>query len=113
MDNFPAAGDYNQRLSIQTKTVTQNTFGQGIETWTTVQSVWAKVEPLSGSNTPQNGWMKGTETHYVEMRYCFELNQTLHRLVFNNRVLNITSALNEHERNYKYKIGATEVKHSS
>jgi SPP1 family predicted phage head-tail adaptor len=110
MDEMPEAGDYTKRVTIQLKSIVKDSFGQDLDSWADVGTYWAMVKPLTGSNVIQGEWMKSLETHHIEMRYIIELNQTEHRLVYKGRVLRITSAVNVEERNYKYQIGATEVK---
>jgi SPP1 family predicted phage head-tail adaptor len=42
------AGDLRNRITIQDKTVVQNTFGEEDITWTDVATVYAAIEPLRG-----------------------------------------------------------------
>jgi SPP1 family predicted phage head-tail adaptor len=42
------AGELRQRVEIQRRTDTQDSVGQPIPVWSTVATVWARVEPLSG-----------------------------------------------------------------
>jgi SPP1 family predicted phage head-tail adaptor len=42
------AGRLNRRVIIQSLSTTQDAYGQPISTMTTVATVWAAVEPLSG-----------------------------------------------------------------
>lgn len=43
------AGSKRHRLQVQTYTVTRAPSGQEIKTWSTAATVWAAVEPLTGS----------------------------------------------------------------
>lgn len=42
------AGDLRNRITIQSKTVVQNTFGEEVITWIDFATVWAAIEPLRG-----------------------------------------------------------------
>jgi len=42
------AGSLRNRITIQSKTVVQNTFGEEDITWTEFATVWAAIEPLRG-----------------------------------------------------------------
>ena len=42
------AGELRNRITIQSKTVVQNTFGEEDITWTEFATVWAAIEPLRG-----------------------------------------------------------------
>lgn len=43
-----AAGKRNQRITIERKTVTRNSIGEEIETWSTLATVWAEAHPTRG-----------------------------------------------------------------
>lgn len=42
------AGQLRHRVTLQTATETQNTFGELTRTWATLATVWGSVEPLTG-----------------------------------------------------------------
>ncbi len=42
------AGEYRQRITIESKSVSLNSLGQEVITWATVGTYWAKVEDLTG-----------------------------------------------------------------
>jgi SPP1 family predicted phage head-tail adaptor len=42
------AGRLRHLIQIQAKSVTRNSLGEEIVTWTTVHTCWAAIEPLSG-----------------------------------------------------------------
>lgn len=42
------AGKMDRLITIQTFTTTQNDYGEPVETWTTLASVWAERVPMSG-----------------------------------------------------------------
>lgn len=42
-------GRLNRRIVIQRKTETLDSFGQPIETWTTLHTLWADPRPVTGS----------------------------------------------------------------
>lgn len=42
------AGRLNQRVVLQSRTETQNSFGETTWTWADWKTVWASVEPLTG-----------------------------------------------------------------
>lgn len=43
-----AAADFDQRITLQQKVVTQNGIGEEIVTWSDVATTWASVRPLRG-----------------------------------------------------------------
>lgn len=44
-----AAGEFDQRITFQQKSVTKNGLGEEVVTWSDVATVWAKVMPLRGN----------------------------------------------------------------
>ena len=43
------AGRLDRRITLQRKTVTQDEYGQEIETWTDLATVWAEKRDMKGS----------------------------------------------------------------
>ena len=43
------AGELNQRVTIQNKSVTRNSIGEEVVTWADLVTIWAKVMPLRGN----------------------------------------------------------------
>jgi len=43
------AGEYDQRITLQSKAVTRNAIGEEVVSWSDVALVWAKVMPLRGN----------------------------------------------------------------
>lgn len=43
------AGEFDQRITLQSKSVTRNSIGEEVVTWGDVAYVWAKVMPLRGN----------------------------------------------------------------
>ncbi len=43
------AGDLDQRITIQNKSVTRNAIGEEVVTWADLVTVWAHVMPLRGA----------------------------------------------------------------
>lgn len=42
------AGELRHKIAIQNLSTTRDGFGGVVETWTTIATAWARVEPLSG-----------------------------------------------------------------
>lgn len=65
----PAAGDLDQRVTLQQRDSSLNTLGQASDTWTNVAEVWAKVEPLRGREFFAAGQMQSEATTRITIRY--------------------------------------------
>lgn len=103
----PFAG-MNKRLAIQA--VTQTADGQGgwTETWATVATVWASIEPVKGWEKMQAAQMETPVTHNVTMRYRSGVT-TKHRILYGTRIFDIKECLNDKEEGVVLKLKALEL----
>lgn len=86
-----------RRVQVQSRTVTQDTYGAASQTWATVAVRWASVEPLSGREQWQAQQARPDVTHRVRLRRLAGLTAR-HRFLIDGRVLNITSVLDIEDR---------------
>ena len=100
-------GKLRHRLDIQNCATssgeTQDTFGEPIRTWTTSETVWASVEPLTGRERFQAQQVQPEVTHKVKMRYNTSVNAKS-RLLYGSRVLQVEAVMNPEERNAEFEI---------
>ena len=89
-------GPLNKRIDIQARSATVDAFGQESETWATVATVWASVEPLSGRELLAAQQVQGETTHRIRMRYQSGVT-TSSRLLFNLRPFDVRSVINKNE----------------
>jgi SPP1 family predicted phage head-tail adaptor len=71
------AGQLRHRVTIKSKTVTQNGFGEEVITWATVATVWAAVEPLSGRELVSQQRTESLMTHRIRIRRRTDLDPTM------------------------------------
>ena len=64
-----SAGDLRQRITLQQRDSGKDTFGQQVTTWTTVATVWAKAEPLTGREFFQAGQTQSAVDVRFSIRY--------------------------------------------
>lgn len=97
------AGELRNYVSIQKPTVTQNSYGEQVVSWTTDSKCWADISPLSGREYFSAQQVQSGVTHRVRIWY-----QTLSastaigpkcRIRFGSRYFNIGSVINLKERN--------------
>lgn len=62
------AGELRQRIQLQTKTVTRNGFGEEVRAWTTLATLWARVETVSGAETIAQQQAAALLTHKITIR---------------------------------------------
>ena len=108
MKNLIESGELRQRVTIQVNTPTQDAFGQPIDSWSTVTSRWAKIEPNIGSPFVQSDQLRNVSTHRITMRF-FEGLSPRHRILYGSRVFNVTGLISSEERQIDTVVLATEV----
>ena len=85
------------RVTIQDRTITQDSFGQGTPTWFDLATVWAFVEPLSGREAWQAQMVRPDVTHQITMRAYPGLHPRM-RLKLGTRTFNIESVIDVENR---------------
>jgi SPP1 family predicted phage head-tail adaptor len=63
------AGDLRHRVIIEQATVTADAAGNRTETWSTLATVWAALEPLTGRQFVEAFRTNAELTHRVRVRY--------------------------------------------
>lgn len=59
------AGEFDQRITLQSKSITRNAIGEEVVTWGDVATVWAKVMPLRGNAF----YAANQQQHTVDARF--------------------------------------------
>lgn len=91
-------GRLDKRVSIQRRSATLDSYGQELDSWTTIAQVWAQVKPLSGKERVRNAAMvvESLLTHTVTVRYSASLMPPLEadawRILYGTRIFNITAS---------------------
>lgn len=91
------AGQLRQRITIQSKTTSQNGAGEPVETWATFHACWAKVSPLKGREYLEAATQQQAISHRVEIRHKDGITPEM-QVLFGSRVLVVESVQNVDER---------------
>ena len=91
------ASSLRHRVSIQAESTAVDTYGEPTHSWSTDETVWAMVEPLSGNEQDVGEGQVGIITHRVMMRYTANASPKK-RLLFGSKVLGIVTVINHMER---------------
>lgn len=89
-----------QRITVQRRSTTLDAYGQEINSWINIGTVWAEVKPLSGREKMRSNAMvvEAELTHQVTVRYSelFTPSTTADawRILFGTRIFNITASMN-------------------
>jgi SPP1 family predicted phage head-tail adaptor len=106
------AADLRHRVSIQQRSVEQDSFGGQSDVWTEVLTVWAHIQPLNGRELMAAQAVQSETTHSITLRYNTPFSRpadvTKLRIVWNGRVFNIGASINEDERNRQVVLSAVE-----
>lgn len=93
-----------QRITVQRRSSTLDAYGQEINSWTNIGTVWAEVKPLSGKEKIRANAMvvESQLTHQVTVRYSSiflpSVEADAWRILFGTRIFNITSSMNVDEQ---------------
>lgn len=63
------AGMLRHRIQIQQATETQDSFGAVTQTWTTIATIWASIEAISGREFFDAAQVNAEITHRIRIRY--------------------------------------------
>ena len=97
------SGELRHKITIQAKGITQNEFGEPVETWSDVATVWASVQPLAGREYFQAQQVKADITLRVRMRYRSGIQPAM-RLLFESRVFEIQAVIDPDERHRELEL---------
>lgn len=100
-------GRLDKRVTIQRRSATLDSYGQELDSWTTIAQVWAQVKPLGGKERMRNTAMvvEAILTHTVTVRYSETLMPPLEadawRILYGSRIFNISTSRDvEEERRF-------------
>lgn len=89
-------GPLRNRINIQSRVSGVDAFGEESQAWTTIATVWASVEPLSGRELLSSQQIQGETTHRIRMRYLSGVTVGS-RVLFNLRPFDVRSVINKNE----------------
>lgn len=96
------AGLLRHRVRIETRVQAQDAYGQPVQDWAEVTTVWASVEPVSGREYWAAQQAQAEVTHRVVMR-ARELSPAM-RLVHRGRVLEVVAVRDIEERGRRIEV---------
>ena len=102
------AGSLKHRVEVQSETITQNSTGEPIRTWSTFAWCNAKILPATGRQYEKEDLTKVQNTYKIEIRYLAGLSPLM-RLKVGRRTFNIKHVLNFNEANVKMILSCTET----
>jgi SPP1 family predicted phage head-tail adaptor len=108
--NHASAGEFRNRVEVQSATITLNDAREPIPTWKTFARRWASVVPAESSTEWVRGQLRSTTTYTVRLRHdpTTASITTKHRVRFGGRELQIVGVVNLAERNRIVRLTCSE-----
>ena len=107
-----SAGTLRKRITLQQQSLSVDSYGQQVITWTDVATVWASLEPSVGRELVAAQAVRLDQPTTITIRWqpSFASPRTVAamRAVYNGRTFNIHSVENEDERNVLLTLSASE-----
>lgn len=94
-----AAGKYDQRIVIESRSAGQDAAGQPSETWTTLAHMWADVRYPSGLSEIRSGADRETLKASIRIRYRAAVNAGM-RVIHRGRTLEISAVAPNYNAGY-------------
>lgn len=102
-------GELNKRVTFQRSDTGQDGFGQPVEIWIDVVTVWASVNPIVGREFFAAETISSELTHKVKIRYRSGITPDM-RIKFSERIFEIKAPpINYKENNTELQIMCKEL----
>lgn len=102
------AGKLRHRIELQRNVPTRHGMGEQLDSWAKYATVWASVEPLTGTELLNAQQISAEVTHRVKIRFCSDVKPE-HQVIHNGRTLEIIAVLNIAERRRSQHLMCKEV----
>jgi SPP1 family predicted phage head-tail adaptor len=106
------AGSLTRLVSIQQRTVTQDSYGGQSQTWTEIKKVYAGMESLSGTERAAAQAVSTDISHRFTVRYDAIFADpklvAAYRIVYQTRIFDIQASMNLDEANHVIELLAAE-----
>lgn len=89
--------ELRHRITIQSITEVSDGQGGKTENWSTVATVWARIEPVSSRERLYSDKLEYQRTHKIAIRYRSDITNDM-RILFNGRYFQIKSVYSPDER---------------
>lgn len=101
-------GSMDKRITIQTKTVTYNSYNEPIESWADTSTVWAGIINSGGGEFYAAQKLNADTQSVFHIRHYAGLT-TLNRIKYGSRIFEILHVNNVDEGNREMLVSAKEV----
>jgi len=102
------AGKLRHRVTIQSKTVVQDAYGEETITWGTFATVWANVEPLRGREFLEGRQVMAEVSTRITMRYYAGVKPEM-RAVYGSITYDILAVIHVESREREMQLMCQEI----
>lgn len=102
------AGKLRHRVTIQSKSATQNSYGEEVITWSTLATVWAAVEPLSGREWLEGRQVTAEVTTRIRIRRRGDVTPEM-RVVYGSKTYDIMAVIEIEEQRREEHLMCQEI----
>lgn len=99
-----SAGSLNRRITIQSQSTSQDKYGQPVQTWNDILSVWASIRPATGREVYASQGFVAQLSHVISLRYPDVTVLTNMRVLYDSRVFLIHGISNPDEANVQLNL---------
>lgn len=85
-------GRLDRRITIEQPTASQDAYGEPVESWGALATVWAQVQPLRGEERFEAQQVGAERTVRFRIRYRSDVTEQM-RVVYDGDVYDITAVL--------------------
>lgn len=102
------AGKLRHRVTFETSTVSQNDYGEPVDSWADITTVWARVQPTAGKERFAAMQQQSGIDYVIECRYQSALSDLAaeDRATFDSKTYDIKAVINVDERNRELQVFA-------
>lgn len=101
-------GSLNKKIRFQELQDTENEYGEPIQDWTDLKTVWASINPIVGKEYFAAETVNSEISHKIRIRYTEGIKPNM-RIKFKERYFNIISVINYQERNVEMQLMCKEL----
>lgn len=101
-------GRLNKKITFQQLCQDKDEYGEIVEEWLDIKTVWAEIAPVSGNQFFAAKQINSEISHNVYVRYCNDLSPSM-RIKFRDRIFEILYIMNVKEENRLLQIYCKEL----
>lgn len=110
-DRYPSSGTLNRKVTLQSKAITKDAYGNDSVAWTTYATPWAEIEAQDGGEVSHDKVIVAAGRIILKIRYHPEVTHQ-DRIMYGSRIFLINSVVDVGEQHAKMRIIASEVKNA-